>query len=118
MCLHGLLRGWLYFFVYVDDVRTSEETHLWAFSACYGDTFTFLYVYDVRASQETHLCDSTACYEDSFIFYIRRRCSYHRGNICMCLLYLLRGYLYFFCVDDVRTSQESHLWVSTACYER
>jgi hypothetical protein len=28
MGLHGLLRGWLYF-LYIDDVRTSPETHLW-----------------------------------------------------------------------------------------
>jgi hypothetical protein len=35
---------------YIDDVRTSRETHLWVSTACYGDCFTFLYVDDVRTS--------------------------------------------------------------------
>jgi hypothetical protein len=78
MGLSGLLRGYLCFFIcrwspylaenvcgpqrslyrdsftvlYVDDVRTSQETLL-AFTACYGDSFTLLYVYYVRTSQET-----------------------------------------------------------------
>jgi hypothetical protein len=88
--------------LYVHDVRTSQDTHLWASTACYGDNFTFLYVDDVRAcygdnftflyvddvrtSQDTHLWASTACYGDNFTF------------------------LY---VDDVRISQDTHLW---ACY--
>jgi hypothetical protein len=29
---------------------------------------------------------------------------------------LLRGYLYFLCVDDDGNSQETHLWSSAACY--
>jgi hypothetical protein len=32
------------------EVRTSQETHLWAAMACYGDGFTFLYVDEVRTS--------------------------------------------------------------------
>jgi hypothetical protein len=28
-------------FLYVDDVRTSQETYLWASMACYGETFSF-----------------------------------------------------------------------------
>jgi hypothetical protein len=39
---------------YVDDILTSQETHLWASMACYGDKFIFLYVDDFRTSQETH----------------------------------------------------------------
>jgi hypothetical protein len=35
-----------------------------------GDTFTFLYVDDVRTSQETHLLASMVCYGDSFNFYM------------------------------------------------
>jgi hypothetical protein len=27
--------------LYVDDVRTSQETHLWDSTACYGDSFNF-----------------------------------------------------------------------------
>jgi hypothetical protein len=51
-------------FVYVDDVRTSQEAYV--STACYGDTFTFLYVGDVRTSQETST--STARYGDRFTF--------------------------------------------------
>jgi hypothetical protein len=66
MRLHGLLRRST--FLHVDDVRTSQETHLWAFTACYGDSFTCLYV-DVHTSQETHLWASKACYGESCAFY-------------------------------------------------
>jgi hypothetical protein len=70
-------------FLYVDDVRTSQEAHistavmgivlLFYISMMFvphrkhmfplpvnGDNFTFLYVDDVRTSQEAHV--STACY--------------------------------------------------------
>jgi hypothetical protein len=60
---YGLLRGQLYF-LYVDDVRTSQETRLWASMACYGYEFTFLYVDDFRTSQETPM----AFYGHSFTF--------------------------------------------------
>jgi hypothetical protein len=40
-------------YLYVDNVRTSQEIHLWVSTACYGDSTTFLYVDDVRTSQET-----------------------------------------------------------------
>jgi hypothetical protein len=40
-------------FLYIDDVRTSQVTHLWASTAWYGDSFTFLYVDDVRTTQVT-----------------------------------------------------------------
>jgi hypothetical protein len=70
-------------YVYVDDVRTSQETHLCTSTACYGDSFTYVYV-NVRTSQETHLWTSTACYRDSFT------------------------YVY---VDDVHTSQETPVYL-------
>jgi hypothetical protein len=61
-----LLQGEPYF-LYADDVRTSQQTH--ASTACYRDSFTILYVDDVRTSQQTHA--STACYRDSFtILYV------------------------------------------------
>jgi hypothetical protein len=44
-------------FLYVDDVRSSLESH--ASTACYGDSFSFLYVDDVRTSLEAHA--STVC---------------------------------------------------------
>jgi hypothetical protein len=65
--LHILLRVQLGV-SYVDDVRTSQETRLWASMAYYSDVFTFLYVDDVRTSQEILLCASTVCYGDSFTF--------------------------------------------------
>jgi hypothetical protein len=77
-----------FFILYVDDVRSSQETHLWASTASYGDNYTCLYVDDVLSSQETHVWASTACYGDSFT------CLY---------------------VGDVRSSQETNLWASTAC---
>jgi hypothetical protein len=59
MGLHGLLMVAL--ILYEDDIHSSEETHVLACKACYGDSFTHLYVDDVRMSQETHLWGTTAC---------------------------------------------------------
>jgi hypothetical protein len=42
-----------YIYIYVADDLTSLETQ--APTVCYVDTFTFLYVDDVRTSQETSL---------------------------------------------------------------
>jgi hypothetical protein len=86
-----------------------------ASTACYGDSFTFLYVDDVRTSEETHLLASTACYRSSFTFLNiddvrttqKTSVGFHG---------LLRLELYFLYIDDVRISQETHLWTSTACY--
>jgi hypothetical protein len=50
-----------------DDVRTSQEAHLLASTACYGDNSLFLYVDDVHTSQETQLWVTTACYRDSYM---------------------------------------------------
>jgi hypothetical protein len=52
MGLHGLLRHG-FNSLHIDDVRTLQKTHLWASATCYGDSLTFLYVGDVRTSQET-----------------------------------------------------------------
>jgi hypothetical protein len=38
--------------LYVDAVRTPQETRLGASTGCGGDSFEFLYVDDVRTSQE------------------------------------------------------------------
>jgi hypothetical protein len=51
-------------FLYVDDVRTSQEAQ--ASIACNLDSLTFLYVDDVRTSQEAQT--SIACNLDSFTF--------------------------------------------------
>jgi hypothetical protein len=50
MGLHSLLRYLLYF-LYVDDVRTSQQIRKCTSTACYGDSFTFEYVDDVHTSQ-------------------------------------------------------------------
>jgi hypothetical protein len=36
--------------LYVDDVRTSQETHIRAFTVCYGDSFTTSRVDDIHTS--------------------------------------------------------------------
>jgi hypothetical protein len=46
---------------YVDDGRTSLETHV--FTACYGDSFTF-YIDDIHTSEKTHVWTSMACCVD------------------------------------------------------
>jgi hypothetical protein len=52
---------------YVADVRTSQETHLCASTACDRDIITILYVDDVRTSQEAQA--STAWYGEIFAFF-------------------------------------------------
>jgi hypothetical protein len=55
--------------LYVDDVRASQGTRLWASTACSGDSFTLFYVGDVRTSQGSRLWSSTASYWDSLENY-------------------------------------------------
>jgi hypothetical protein len=50
---HDLLWEYLYF-LYVDDIHTPQETHLWASMVCYGDIIILVYVDDVNNSQEMH----------------------------------------------------------------
>jgi hypothetical protein len=60
-----------------------------------GDSFTFfIYVYDVCISQETYLWASTACYRLALLF-ICRWCSYLTGNTPKGLHGLLLGCFYF-----------------------
>jgi hypothetical protein len=74
-------------FSYVDNVRTSQETHLCASTASYGDNVTFLYVDDVCTSQETYLWASTACYGDKFPFIFLQRgwVLYKHSSVCIFL---------------------------------
>jgi hypothetical protein len=41
--------------LYVDDIRTSQETNLRASTDSYRYSFSFLYVHYIRTSEETHL---------------------------------------------------------------
>jgi hypothetical protein len=65
MGLHSVLQRYLYF-VYVDDVRTSQETPLGS-NSLLTRIFFFVYVDGVRTSQETRLWASATCCWDSFI---------------------------------------------------
>jgi hypothetical protein len=60
--------GDIFAILYGDDVRTSQETHLWPSTARYGEIFAMLYGDDVRTSKETNLWAPTACYGVSFTF--------------------------------------------------
>jgi hypothetical protein len=51
-------------------------------------------------------------------FLIRRWCSYITGNITCGPPWFVTGIaLHFLYVDGARTSQETHLWTSVACYK-
>jgi hypothetical protein len=71
MDLHSVLGDSLTF-LYVHDIRTSQETHLLITKNCYGDSFTFVYVHGVRRSKEIYLWTTTVCYGGRFTFlYVR-----------------------------------------------
>jgi hypothetical protein len=73
--------------LYVDDVHTSQEAHLYNSTAYYRESFTFLSVDDVCTSLEAYA--SAACYGDSVTFL---------------------------CADDILTSQETYQSTSMARY--
>jgi hypothetical protein len=50
----------------LDDVGSSTSQNLMSPRPVTGIALLFLYVDDVRTSQETHLRASTACYSDGF----------------------------------------------------
>jgi hypothetical protein len=56
----------------------SLETHLWASTTCYGDSFTLLYLYVIRTSLVTRP------YVHGFLrgelYFVRYLCSYLIGN--------------------------------------
>jgi hypothetical protein len=56
--------------LHVDDVHTSQETHVWASTSCYKDSFSFIHIDDIRMSQESHLWTSTVCYRYSFTLLV------------------------------------------------
>jgi hypothetical protein len=54
MSLQGLLQDSLTC-LYVDDVRTSQETQVWAYTTCYGDNFNFeVYMLFVHRKKHTY----------------------------------------------------------------
>jgi hypothetical protein len=48
--------GYRFNFLYVDNIRTSQEKRQWASKICYGYGFTFEYADDVRTSQKPLMC--------------------------------------------------------------
>jgi hypothetical protein len=84
MGLHGLLRGYFKFYIYMDlrrlledslssvyeDVCTSQETQVWNSTTCYDDSFIFVYAEDVNIPREGRIWATRAFYRDSFAFYI------------------------------------------------
>jgi hypothetical protein len=48
------------FTLYMQMMFVPRRKHLWTSMACYWDSFTILYVDDVRTSKETHVWASTA----------------------------------------------------------
>jgi hypothetical protein len=57
MRLHGLMQGWLYFYMYVDYVSALEETYLRASTAWYGNSFALLfYSVEFYSSTNNFLC--------------------------------------------------------------
>jgi hypothetical protein len=51
-------------------IGTSQDTHLWASTACYNDSFTFLHVDDVRTSWKTLLWAFMASYGNRLIVHM------------------------------------------------
>jgi hypothetical protein len=102
-------------YVYVDGVPTSQETHLWASMACFGDSFTFLYADEVHISQEnTHGPLQTV--KMITLLFICRGCSYLTGNHLWVSTACYRDSFTLLYVADVRTSEETHPCASTVCY--
>jgi hypothetical protein len=62
-------------FIYVHDVRTSQESRLCATTEFHVNSFTFLYVDNVRTAQETRPRAATASYRDNFHFILLTKSS-------------------------------------------
>jgi hypothetical protein len=80
MDLHEMLLGSLYFLY--GDVRTSQETQLWASTACCEDGFT-LNMKMMFVLHRKQLWASTAFYGDSFNFYMDMMFAPHRKHNCV-----------------------------------
>jgi hypothetical protein len=73
MCLHSVTRIALLFYMQIIFVPLSKHNYQPAQSVT-AIALIFLYVDDVRTSQETHLCSSTVCFGESFTFYMQMFC--------------------------------------------
>jgi hypothetical protein len=88
MGLCSLLRGWLYL-LYVYNVRTSQETHLWASAASYGYGCNF-YMYMVFVPHRRHTYGLLQPLMGMALPFICIRCFYLSGDTSMGLCSLLR----------------------------
>jgi hypothetical protein len=105
MDLHGLLRAELYF-LYVDEVRTSQEIYLRASTDCYGDSFALLYIIIIP--------QSSPLVANRSVLGVSRRC----GQICSLLVTHATGNVrkgVRFAVFTVVTMKNGIFWDVTPC---
>jgi hypothetical protein len=79
----------------------------WASTASYYDSFAFVCIDDVHASQKSHAWAYTVCYGDSFTFYMQIMFVPHRKHIYEPPRPLKGIALLFIYIDDVPTSHET-----------
>jgi hypothetical protein len=96
-------------------LRVEQRKHLQVSTAHNGDSITFLYVCDVRTSQETRLRSPWAVTELG-LRSICRLFSYLTENTHGPPRPVTGDSITSLYSCDIRTSQETHLYVSTACY--
>jgi hypothetical protein len=94
------------------DVRTSQETYLWVFTASYWYTFIF-YICRWYSFLTTNTCGPLRSLTGIVLPFILKRCSYLPGNSYR-PPHPLTGRA--FLADDVCTSQETHLCASKPSY--
>jgi hypothetical protein len=89
-----------------------QRKHLWASTACYGDSFAFLYVDHVRTSQETHLWAPRSVTEIALPSYMYMMLVPHKKHLWASTACYGDSFTFLY-VDHVRTSHETHKWAST-----
>jgi hypothetical protein len=79
IALNGLLRRQLCLFIYADDFRTSQETHLWASTSCYADCF-LVYMQMIFVPHGIHAYMSPRPVTGIAVLFVCRWCSYLTGS--------------------------------------
>jgi hypothetical protein len=85
--------------VYVDDIRTSQETHIWTSTVCYGDCLTL---------RHRTYSDLTGNTRRAIMFLSHKKHIRPQRPVTGIALNLY--------LVDIRTSQETHVWTSAVCY--
>jgi hypothetical protein len=107
MGLHCILRGQSDFLLYYDDVRISQETHLWAFTACYIYGFNSLYVDVDRTSQKTGIWAPWSVAGRALLVYKDMMFIPHRKHACEPPRPVTETAFLLY-VNDVCISQKTH----------